>query len=107
MKVTDAGKINNYEEKLKDYTEIIQVFQSKEKEDRMALTINPETKPENLLLGASRMNIAISNLLGMNYKTYLKLMEDTNLFCAKTEKLDLSEEQLKKMINKNIHGRII
>jgi hypothetical protein len=76
MKITDVKKINKEDNQdLKDFDEVICVYQDKNREDRQAITITPDVKTETLLLCASRLNQTISKITNIPYSEYLEMMK--------------------------------
>lgn len=106
MKITDVKKINKEDsQELKDFDEIICVYQDKNRENRQAISINSDVKIETLLLCALRLNQAISKITNIPYSEYLKMMKNVPDFSSRVGNLDLSDEQLQKIIEKDVKGR--
>lgn len=104
MKITDAKTIKVEDDELEGYTQVLAVYQDNNKSDRQAIIIDSDFELKSILLCTYRLNQTISKMMNIHYDEYLKLMKNTHNFVSKTEKLDLSEEQLQRMIEKDIRG---
>lgn len=102
MKVTDVKICEK--DNLKDYDEVFSVHVNKERKDKQAIMINPKIDSDIILLSASRLNQVIAKSLGIPYEKYLALLKNSYNFTQKYENLNLTEEQLMKIIEKEQKG---
>lgn len=95
--IGDAKDLEN-----KGYKSIIQVFQHKEQKDKQGIIINPDIDNLSLVLGISRLNRLVSNLLNISYDDFLSLLKSGADFDNRYGNLNLSEEQIQKIVDKEI-----
>ena len=62
--------------------------------------INPEATSEEIMLAVHQLNNVVAKNLGIPFEEFLAMLKNTYQFSARADKLDLSEEQLQKMIDK-------
>ena len=104
MKITKVETRTEDNKNLEDFDELVAVYQDKKKDDKQAISINPNYPTDKILLGVSRLNQVLAKAMDMSYDDYLKLMKNAHDFTNKYENLNLSDEQLKRMIEKETRG---
>lgn len=98
MKITDAGLYKKTI--LKDFHNTIEIYTHNEVSYRQAVMINPEATSEEIMLAVHQLNQVVAKNLGIPYEEFLSMLKNAYQFSARTDNLDLSEEQLQKMIDK-------
>lgn len=98
MKITDAGTFDD--SVLKDYHDTIKVYTHNKVSYRQAVIINPKATSQEVMLGVHQLNNVIAKNLGIPYDEFLSMLKDTYKFSARADNLDLSDEQLNRMIDK-------
>lgn len=105
MKITKEIIIDNKEEKMSNFDDVFKVLVNKKDSSKQAIVINPNIPEDILLLSVSRLNRVLAKHIGMPYEAFLSLLKNAYNFDEKYGNLDLSEEQLKKIIDKEVNGR--
>ena len=101
MKITDIKRMND-KEMDENFNEAFSVYSDKNQKDRAAVIINPNLDVSTLLLCASHFNQALAKTIDIPYETYLKMMGKTYSFTERYGNLNISDEQLEKLIEKDI-----
>ena len=102
MKITDIKLMSNTDMEKQGLVSAIEIYQDKNKEDRQAICINPELPITTIMLCASRLNRIVSEMAGIPYNNYLQILKGAAQ-TTRYEDLDLSEEQMDKLINKDVN----
>ena len=100
MKITEKILSDDDKKQLKEFDEVFQVLVNKKDDSKQAIIINPNVSEPILLLCASRLNRVLAKEIGMPYETFLKILKNSYSFDEKYGNLDLSDEQLEKIIEK-------
>lgn len=104
MKVTKAEICNGKPKELKDYDLAIEIYVNKEREDKIAIISNPEMDMYQLMYCAYQLNQVLAKASGLELDEYLKLIKNVNNFSNRFGDMPLTEEQLQKLVEKDIRG---
>lgn len=99
MKITEKI-LSDDKKQLKEFDEVFQVLVNKKDNSKQAIIINPNVSEPILLLCASRLNRVLAKEIGIPYETFLEILKNSYSFDEKYGNLDLSDEQLEKLIKK-------
>ena len=104
MKVTKAEISNGKPKELKDYDLAIEIYVNKEREDKIAIISNLEMDMHQLMYCAYQLNQVLAKASGLELDEYLKLIKNVNNFSNRFGDMPLTEEQLQKLVEKDIRG---
>jgi uncharacterized metal-binding protein YceD (DUF177 family) len=105
MKITKAEKKSFDLEKMeKDYNLAIGVWVDKKDDSKQGIIIDPNIKGEVLMHCCQRLNRVMAQMMDISYPEFLKILKNCYVFDERTKNLELTDEQLKKMIDKDIRG---
>lgn len=77
---------------------------NKDKPDKMAIMFDYEQEVSQLMLGVSRINRVLAKALNIDFPDFLEMLKRATFFDERYGNLNLSEEQLKAMIDKDLKG---
>ncbi len=102
MKITEGMLTNDIE--LNDFEDVFNVLVNEKDNCKVAITINPDISNTILMVCASRLNRIIAKHIDMSYEDFLEGLKRAYFFDCKYGNLNLTEEQLEKMINKDLNN---
>ena len=104
MKITDIRETNNFNKEMDEmgFVEIFSVYGDKDG-NKQAFCVSPEIDTTVILIALYRLGKVLSKSLNVPYDVLIDNLKSCDNFTERYGNLDLSEEQLQKMVDKELN----